>query len=410
VTRWLQAGRIRLHAAGREVRRHALRSALTVTCVALGAAGAMASANYVEAGCQRLLAEIQKLGTGVIVVSPRIRGNAAARARGGRPLRTLTVADYRALRARVPGIARGSGLVNLLGRLRAKGFTKNAGIVGCEPDYFAIKSWSPIAGALFDAADARRATRVAVLGFAAANELFGTAAVVGERLFINRVPFDIIGVLAERGAGRDLSEEDKQVFVPLGTAMRRLQNVDELSGLLLEVGTGASMNDTVSAVSGTLAERAPAAAGSPALFDVQNQQALIDEQLAAAAKLAFFVTWIRWSALGLASGGVLAITWLTVRQRTAEIGTRRAIGATSGQIFAQFACEAALLAGAGCILGLGVGWLATTILLAQGELPAIFDLAHALSATLAAGTASVLCAGLPACYAARLDPAAALAA
>jgi putative ABC transport system permease protein len=217
-------------------------------------------------------------------------------------------------------------------------------VLGVEPDFFAIKSWTLQSGDFFDAEDVRRSARVVLLGWQVARDLYGDEDPVGERLFINRVPFEVAGVLDERGQGLDVINEDQQVYVPLTTAMRRLLDVDHYRSILLEVKDSRDMAPVAADVTALLRARHRISAFRPDDFSVGSQQELIDTQLAAASRLGFLVRWIGFSGLVVSGLGVLAIAWIAVRDRTREIGTRRALGARRRDVFFQFAFEASVLA------------------------------------------------------------------
>jgi putative ABC transport system permease protein len=116
------------------------------------------------------------------------------------------------------------------------------------------------------------------------------------------------------------------------------------------------------------------------------------------------VRWIGLSGLLVSGLGVLAIAWIAVRDRTTEIGTRRALGATAPDVFFQFAFEAMVLATIGAALGLAVGWLASRITAHQASLPFIFERGNALLALGMALLLNLVFASWPAIRAARLDP------
>jgi putative ABC transport system permease protein len=137
---------------------------------------------------------------------------------------------------------------------------------------------------------------------------------------------------------------------------------------------------------------------------VQSQRELIDTQLAAADQLAFLISWIAFSVLVVAGLGILAITWIAVRDRITEIGTRRALGATAPDIFFQFAFEAIVLASLGAMTGLLVGWAATGIVATRANLPLVFDSGNAALAFGIALLLNILFACWPALRAAKLDP------
>lgn len=384
--------------------RYRLRSWLVVSCAALGVAGVIASINYASGGRQQVLDQIRRMGTNIIIVTAQQSRTTAGRARTGSIVTTLREADYIALRRDVDGPVQSSALVTTALRLKAGEFSKVAPVIGCEPAYFSIKSWTVIRGEIFATADVRRAGRVALLGHTVAIDLYGPDSPIGKRLFINRVPFEVVGVLAERGQGLDVANEDGQVYVPLTTAMRRLLNIDYFNAIVFEIADWNQMDRTAGAIVDVLRVRHRASPTRPEDFQVQNQKELVDTQLASSARLAFLVQWIGLSGLVVSGLGVLAIAWIAVRDRTAEIGTRRALGATSTDIFFQFAFEAFISAVAGSIAGLWLGWSISRIAAAKADLPFVFD---SIGAAVALGSALVLnlaFACWPALKAARLDP------
>jgi len=113
-------------------------------------------------------------------------------------------------------------------------------------------------------------------------------------------------------------------------------------------------------------------------FLVQNRKSLIDTQLAAFARLTFLVKWIAASALFVSSLGVFALTWIGIRNRTREIGTRRAIGATQFDIAIQFFAEGILGAMIGGALGIALGFIALCTIDARLSQPFVFSLRSAL--------------------------------
>ncbi|GIK36034.1 MAG: hypothetical protein AMXMBFR45_03260 [Gammaproteobacteria bacterium] len=396
--RYLAAGCLR------QVWRFRLRSALVICCAALGVAGAVTSVNYASGGRALVLEKIRRLGTNVLVINAEQSRAVAGRARTGQIVTTLQAGDYQALQREVAGLRRSSAVIAASLRLKAGFSSKVSPVLGVEPDFFRIKSWPLAAGEYFGAEDVKRSVRIALLGHGVARDLFGGESPLGQRLFINRVPFEVAGVLAERGQGIDATNEDQQIYVPLSTAMRRLLNVDHYSSILVELGNPGEMAGAAAQIEELLRLRHRISEFRPADFKVGNQVELIQTQLAAANRLGFLVRWIGLSGLVVAGLGVLAIAWIAVRDRTTEIGTRRALGATAPDVFFQFAFEAMVLASIGATMGLGLGWIASRITAQQAALPFIFETGNALLALAMALLLNLVFASWPAIRAARLDP------
>ena len=357
----------------RLVLRYPLRSVLLAFSAALGVSGVVCSMNYGASGTEKVLEQIRRLGTNVLIITPTQSRSVAGRARTGTAVTTLVERDYVDIKRNVLTRTRSSALATQTFWTKTGDTSKNAVIVGCESDYFAAKDWTVVAGQLFDAAHERTAARVAVLGHTVALDLFGESSAVGHRMMINRVPFTVIGVLRERGQGLDVSDEDNQIYVPLRTAMRRLMNVDHYAGILVEVDSLENLDQAANQIRSLLHRAHHILPNQPEDFQIQNQKTLLDTQMAAAERLGSFLRWIGASALVVTGLGIVAITWIAVRERTREIGTRRALGATSADIFLQMQCENGSLALLGGLLGIGLSWLISRLVSAWVGLPFVFD-------------------------------------
>ena len=329
--------------------------------------------NYGASGTEKVLEQIRRLGTNVLIITPTQSRSVAGRARTGAAVTTLVERDYVDIKRNVLTRTRSSALATQTFWTKTGDTSKNAVIVGCESDYFAAKDWTVVAGQLFDAAHERTAARVAVLGHTVALDLFGESSAVGHRMMINRVPFTVIGVLRERGQGLDVSDEDNQIYVPLRTAMRRLMNVDHYAGILVEVDSLENLDQAANQIRSLLHRAHHILPNQPEDFQIQNQKTLLDTQMAAAERLGSFLRWIGASALVVTGLGIVAITWIAVRERTREIGTRRALGATSADILLQVQFENAVLALLGGLAGIALSWPISRLLSVWVGLPFVFD-------------------------------------
>jgi len=225
---------------------------------------------------------------------------------------------------------------------------------------------------------------------------------------IGKVSFEVVGILPERGQGLDLADEDGEVFIPLRTAMHRLMNLDSYSSILFELPAVNGGGDVGHAVTAILRRRHRTGSAGPDDFTVQRPTALVSAELATAQRLQFLVRWIGASALAVSGLGILAMSWMGIRARTAEIGTRRALGASAESVFTLVLLEAGILSGLGSLAGIGLGQLAALVVSAQSRLVlAASPAVTAVVVTMALGL-NFLFALLPARAAARLDPLAAL--
>jgi putative ABC transport system permease protein len=131
---------------------------------------------------------------------------------------------------------------------------------------------------------------------------------------------------------------------------------------------------------------------------------LLDTQLAASAQLMFFVRWVGISTLSVSGLGILAISWIGVRERTREIGTRRALGATRADVFLQIVWEAGVLSALGCAIGVALASAMATLMAQWAAQPRVFDWGSAYRVLAVAIGLNLCFAAIPARGAARLDP------
>lgn len=388
--------------------RYPLRSTLLILSATTGVAGVICSVNYGAGGTKQILDQIRRMGTNVLIITPAQSRVIAGRARTGQPVTTLVERDYIAIHREVLSRTRSSAFVTGSFWLKAGDLSKNAAVLGCEPDYFVIRNWPSAHGEGFDAIQERTASRVVLLGHTVARDLFADRSPIGERVLINRVPFTVIGVLSERGQSLDVSNEDNQVYVPLSTAMRRLMNVDHYSGIVVEIDSIGVMDQAASQIQSLLHQLHHTPPNRPDDFQIQNEKTLLDTQFEAARRLNFFLRWIGASALVVSGLGMLGITWIAVKERTREFGTRRALGATAPDVFLHVASESTALALLGCLAGVLLSVPFSKLVSRLAGFGFVFSRNAAGIAFFAAAAMNIGFAVLPSRKAARLNPTEAL--
>lgn len=384
--------------------RYPLRSALVMIIAGTGVAGVVCSVNYAASGTNQVLDQIRRMGTNVLIISPAQSRVIAGRARSKEPVTTLVERDYTAIRRELLSRTRSSAFVTASFWLKSGDLSKNAAVLGCEPDFFTIRNWQTVDGEVFREAQERTASRVVLLGHTVARDIFSDRSPIGERLLINRAPFTVIGVLSERGQGLDVSNEDNQVYVPLSTAMRRLMNVDHYAGIFVEIDSTDSMDLAASQTRSLLQQLHHIRPNQLDDFQIQNQKALLDTQSASSRRLNFLLTWIGSSALAVSALGMLGITWIAAKERTREFGTRRALGATARDIFVQVLFESTVLALAGSTAGIFASWPLSQFIAENAGLVFVYKRDVAEAAFAAAVVLNVTFALWPSGKAARLRP------
>ena len=242
------------------------------------------------------------------------------------------------------------------------------------------------------------------IGPTVATNLFATADPVGQVIRIGRVPFEVIGTARRRGTDANGVDQDDCVLVPLETAMRRLLNVPYIHTIYVQALGSQWMDRVERDVAQLLRERHRVTEGRPDTFTIQNQKTLLRAERDAARSMTLLIGAVANIALLVGGVGILAVMLMSVRERTREIGLRRALGARPRDIRMQFLVEALLMAATGGVVGVITGIAATHAAAVFGAWKPLISwpaTALALAFSMAVG---VVVGIYPAHRASRLDP------
>lgn len=383
---------------------HPLRTLLSIAGVVAGIAAVILMVAFGQAAERRILDRIGRMGTNLITVNAAPARLMIGRQRTVGTVTTLTVQDARALAQECSHVTAAVPAVSKSLVIHGGGRNTTTTVVGMGADGFRVRSVPLASGRPFDADDDRLRRRVAVIGQTVRRNIFGSADPVGQDIRIGRVLFEVVGTARLRGTDATGMDQDDVVFVPLETAMRRLLNVPYIHTIYVQADGRAWMDRVERDVRGLLRERQHLAEGRPDTFTIQNQQTLIRTERDAAQAMTRLIGGVAGIALLVGGVGIMAVMLMAVRERTREIGLRRALGARPRDIRVQFLVEAALLAGSGGVLGVTLGISGTLAAALLGGWDASISWtagATALGCSLAVGMVSGI---VPALRASRLEP------
>ena len=380
------------------LRGHRLRSALSMLGIAIGIASVILLTSIGEGTRQYVVAQFARFGTNQVRVQPgRSKTTGLPGVLGG-TTHKLTIDDAEAV-GRLAGVEAVMPLVVGMARVEAEGRGRSVYVEGVTPEIASIWQIRVGAGSFWPATDPRRGASVVVLGAKLARELFRDENPLGRHVRIASARFRVIGIMESKGdlLGIDI---DDIAFVPVATSMK-IFNLDELLAIDLRYAHPGLAAQVESAVRRLLTERH----GANEDFTILTQAAMLEVFNKVIGVITLAVGAIAGISLLVGATGVLTMLWISVGERTAEIGLLRSVGATRGQVRLLFLSESAALAMAGGILGLFAGLSLCAVLraLVPGlpvETPPAFAVA-AVVVSLATGLASGV---LPAERAASLDP------
>ncbi len=333
---------------------NALRASLTILGIVIGVAAVIAMV-AVGNGAQRAVEEqIAALGAELLTVYP---GQSYRHGVASTDRIALTSRDATAL-------ARESDLiVDVLPELQSSLQVKfanqniNTSVVGTTPNFLPLRDFEVEHGRMFTQGDGRARHRYAVLGAEIPRLLETDApALVGETLYIRGIPFEVIGVLAEKGSDGGWQNPDEQLLIPLETAQLRVFGTDRLRSISLRMAPSLAEQQGMVEIERILRREHGILPGQENDFRIRNRQDILSTQQETSRVFAYLLASIAAISLIVGGIGIMNIMLVSVTERTREIGIRKALGATRFAILRQFLIEALLLCLAGGALGILFGW------------------------------------------------------
>jgi putative ABC transport system permease protein len=397
------------------LRANPLRTLLTALGVLIGVAAVVALLAIGRGSQQSITDSITANGANLITVRSGASNSGGVRgAVGGSTTLTLDDAEALADPSRAPDVAAVSPEFGSFAQLVAGDTNANAQVTGATPAYATVHNTTVASGSFITAEQQQSVAKVVVLGANIATELFPSGDPVGQQVRIAGTPFTVVGVLTSTG-GTGFGSADDGVFVPLSTAQRVLFGARAVGGswtvssIAVQATSAETVDAAVAEVEATLREQHDLAAdGSADDFSAINQQTILETVTATTQMLTLFLAAIAAISLVVGGIGIMNIMLVSVRERTREIGLRKALGAHEGDILLQFLFEALALSGAGGLIGLLLGTSIALVVNATGLMTAVLSWDVALLAFGFALAVGLFFGIAPARSAARLDPIAAL--
>jgi putative ABC transport system permease protein len=387
---------------------HKTRTALAVAGIVIGVSAVILMTAIGRGAQDAVMQKIRGLGTNLIIVTAGKVRVLAGRPRQIGNVTTLTVKDAEALPEEAPSVRRAAPSQGRKVVVRYGDATATTQVLGTTPDFSGIRNFRPDTGRFFTDEEVKGAMRVAVLGRTAAANLFADADPLGETVRIKNVPFEVIGVLEEKGVNAIGQDDDDLILVPVTTVMRRVMNVSHVNDVYIEAKSGAVMEQAVREIAEVLRERHRIRPGREDDFSVQNQTDILKAEEETASTFTMLLGSIAAVSLVVGGVGILAVMLISIRERIREIGVRRALGARKRDILHQFLLEALVLSIAGGTLGVALGIGSSFVVGRLTAMPTSVSALSVLVAFLFSSAVGLFFGIYPAKRASELDPIAAL--
>jgi putative ABC transport system permease protein len=377
------------------LRRGRLRAALTMLGVIIGVASVVGLVSVGRGTTARITAQLSSLGTNLLTISPS-SGDA-----------TLTLGDVDAI-AGVAGLAAVAPEIQTQAVVAASATNSTTtSVVGTTAAYATVRAYEVWQGTFLTDVGVAQSLRTVVLGSTAAGNLGLGAEAVGTEVRIAGIPFQIVGILQPKG-GAGFNNPDDQVLVPIGAVRKYFVGGDGVRSIGVSVANGGDMQAARNAVSQVLRVRHGIGASDTDDFQVFDQTQLLEAASSISGTLTLLLGGIASIALVVGGIGIMNIMLVSVRERTREIGIRKALGARRRDILSQFLIEALTLSLIGGLIGIVFGLLVSAAIGRVAGWGFIFDPATVAVATLFSLAVGIVFGVWPARQASRLDPVVAL--
>jgi putative ABC transport system permease protein len=382
-----------------------LRAFLTMLGVVIGVASVVSLVAVGQGATSGITKQLQGLGTNLLTVNPGATTTGFTRGAAG-SASTLTVADAQAIQA-LPGVAAVEPETSTSQLVVAGSQNTTTSIIGTTGAYTTVRNFDVWQGATLNGAAVDARLNEAVVGATTADDLGLTASSIGSTIKIGGLPFRVVGILQAKGSTGPVSQDD-QILVPYTVVEDHFVPGHTVRSIGISVATAGQI-DTVKAEITTLLEsRHAIAPGGTDDFSIADQAQLLTTVGGVSTLLTVLLAGIASISLLVGGIGIMNIMLVSVRERTREIGIRKAIGARGRDILAQFLVEALVLSLLGGLIGIVLG-IAVSVLIGQlAGWGFVFDPITPVVAVLFSLLVGIVFGVWPARQAARLDPIVAL--
>ncbi len=384
-----------------------LRSLLTMLGIVIGNASVITLVG-VGQGAQNLAAgQLSTLGANVLFIVP---GRNDTRRQGIDTPKTLVLEDATAIAEQVPSVRRVAPQITLSDVVQSGSLAATATISGVTPNFLPVRNFEVAQGRFLSEADIKGARSVAVIGPDLRDKLMPTGEAIGRQLRIRDQSFQVIGVLAAKGAVFG-ANQDEAAYIPLTTMVSRLSGRDPTYGVTLsfisieaqnEQSTGAASFQ----ITNLLRQRHRILRDDD--FSVRSQKDAQTIVGTITGGLTLMLGAIGAVSLLVGGIGIMNIMLVSVSERTEEIGLRKALGARSTDVLLQFLVESMVLASMGGVIGSGLGVGTIALVAALTPLPASIGAGTVIGTVLLSGSIGLFFGVVPARRASQLDPIVAL--
>lgn len=334
------------------------RAMLTMLGIIIGVASVIAMLAIGEGSKESIKKNISSMGANLITIRPGAGMMGGVRSDPS-SMQTLTLNDYKTLKTQTHYIKYISPMVNGTGQSIAGSNNWPTTIYGASPEYLSIRDWSVEKGSMFTEDDIESYAKVAVIGKTVQENLFPNEDPIGKMIRFKNIPFKVIGILKEKGENTFGQDQDDIIIAPYTAVQKRILAQKYLQSIVASSISEDDSEAAVNEITTIMEKQHNIKEGDDNDFNVSSQQEIISTFSSTSEMLTVLLVAIASISLIVGGIGIMNIMYVSVKERTKEIGLRMAIGAKGKDILLQFLIESVLISITGGILGVFIGLGAT---------------------------------------------------
>lgn len=335
-----------------------LRCFLTMLGIIIGVASVITMLAIGQGSKDSIKEQIAEMGSNMIMIHPGNMQKGGIR-QNSDDMQVLKLEDYEAL-GNIPGIAQLSPSVNSAGQLVNGNNNYPSTVYGISPGYLDIRKLKVKDGTMFSEHEIKLAAKVCVLGKTVVDNLFPDGRnPVGKVIRFGKIPFTVIGVLESKGTNSMGMDQDDIVLAPYTTVMKRILAIDYLQGIYASAQDENETDKVIDTITEVLHKNHKITYDKEDDFEIRSQQELSEMMNSTSNMMTVLLACIAGISLLVGGIGIMNIMFVSVTERTREIGLRMSIGARGIDILSQFLIEAVIISVTGGIFGVLIGCIAS---------------------------------------------------
>lgn len=386
------------------LQRNKLRALLTMLGIIIGVASVITMMSIGEGSKQSINASLASMGSNMITIMPYSNEPGGARMMGS-SLKTLTIKDVDALKKNAVNIAEISPLASSSGQSINGAANWPTSIQGVSPEYLDIRKLSVKEGIIFSEQDVRSSAKVCLLGKTVVDNLFPNGEdPIGKIIRFGKIPFQVIGVLTPKGTSNFGQDQDDIIIAPYTTVQKRILSSIYFGQIYASATSEAASDAAVTEITSTLRETHRLRDAEDNDFQVRTQAELMTMMNSTSSMMTALLTAVASISLVIGGIGIMNIMYVSVTERTREIGLRMSIGARGIDILLQFLIEAIVISVTGGVIGVVLGVSAALIVPASLNWPTVISEFSIVISFLVCAITGIFFGYYPALKASKLDP------